>query len=87
MSHYAILPANSSTQVITSAGILVGLYSPGGSPPINIYDTSTGSTAGTKILEIPSSGENPFSLIFPDVQFEHGLYIVTNNIEPTVFYQ
>lgn len=85
-THYAHIPASSSVQVSTEAGVLSGIFSGGGTPPIDIYDTNNGTTSGTKILRVPASGENPFALDFPEVEFLEGLYVVTNSVECTVFY-
>lgn len=87
MSHYAYIPPSSSVQVSTEPGILVGVYSGGGSPPIDLYDTASGSTSEKMIMHVPPGGGEEFSLPLPKVLYKHGLYVVTGNIACTVFYE
>lgn len=86
-NRYFVAPAGVGTQITTNPGILTGLYCVYAYGPINLYDTSTGSTSGTKMLETRPS-EGAFRVRLPRVQFEHGLYIVTHaSTEPTICYE
>lgn len=85
-SRYAYIPASTPTQVSTEPGILTGVFCPGGSPPVELYDTADGTTTDTEILKVSPDSEGPFEVALPDVIFTRGLY-VSSDSAVTVFYQ